>query len=139
MRVVNRGLGVALGFHLILARALHLPEAFLRTGLQAAGTLPSRQSQKIFRRGGSNCVRLESRSNVRSIGMKEDVRSIFVTRQAMLLNWPLQPYGVAVGILNQMRQPSNKSQGQRRVALSADGGNAHVSPASVSGVAQLFR
>jgi hypothetical protein len=30
-------------------------------------------------------------------GKKAVIRSIFVTRQAILLNWPLQPYGVAVG------------------------------------------
>jgi len=34
---------------------------------------------------------------VRLIGMKAGIRSIFVTRQVMLLRWPLQPYGVAIG------------------------------------------
>ena len=29
--------------------------------------------------------------------MKAGIRSIFVTRQAMLLSWLLQPFGVAVG------------------------------------------
>src|SRR5438132_10799358 len=82
---------------LILARVPHRIEMFLPTGLQGSGTLLSLQSRRTSMRGGSNCVRLESPLNVRLIGMKAGIRSIFVTRQVMLLSWPLQPYGVAIG------------------------------------------
>src|SRR5882724_12979567 len=67
-------------------RVPHRIETFLPTGLQRSGTLLSLQSWRTSMRGGSNCVRLESPSNVRLIWMKAGIRSIFVTRQAMLLS-----------------------------------------------------
>src|SRR4030095_3211741 len=70
---------------------------FLPMELRVLAMSHSLQSRKSLRRGGSNCVRLESPSNERWTGQRVDVRSIFVTRRAMLLSSLLQPFGVAVG------------------------------------------
>ena len=82
---------------LILERALRQVGMFLPTGLLVPGTWRSLRSRRTLRRGGSNCVRLESRSNERLTGPKVGVRSFFVTQRAMSLSWLRRPFGVAVG------------------------------------------
>jgi catechol 2,3-dioxygenase-like lactoylglutathione lyase family enzyme len=66
-------------------------------GTSGAGHVAFAAKPEDLRRGGSNCVRLESRSNERLTGPKVGVRSIFVTQRAMWLSWLHQPFGVAVG------------------------------------------
>jgi len=80
-----------------IARVPHRVEMFLPTELRVLAMSHSLQSRKSLRRGGSNCVMLESPSNERWTGQRVDVRSIFVIRRAMLLSSLLQPFGVAVG------------------------------------------
>src|SRR5262245_3444350 len=70
---------------------------FPPTELRVPGMLHSPRSRRTSRRGGSNCIRLESQSRQRLTGQRAGVRSIFVTRQAMWLSWLRQPFGVAAG------------------------------------------
>src|SRR6059058_5403023 len=83
---------------------------FLPTELRVLAMSHSLQSRKSLRRGGSNCVKLESPSNERWTGQRVDVRSIFVIRRATLLSSLLQPFGVAVGDFDSLTEPNQQMQ-----------------------------